>query len=196
MRQTVTVHLDYALKGPTDLLLQIEVPDLPDQRISDRRFVTSETEHEAEVAAEDGIGNRRWLRAEDRFVCDYSATVEVDRPALDLSGLSAVPPHLLPPLTVRHVMPSRYCPSDEFHALVSGEFPGLAGGALVAAMRDWIEENFSYVPGSSNAQTTAPTARSSKDRAKMVRRNCQDASPCRTLRIRLSRSAAMPSVAV
>ena len=155
MRQTVTVHLDYALKGPTDLLLQIEVPDLPDQRISDRRFVTSETEHEAEVAAEDGIGNRRWLRADGSFTCDYSVTVEVDRPALDLSTLVAVPTHLLPPMTVRHLMPSRYCPSDEFHALVSAEFPGLSGGALISAMRDWVEDSFAYTPGSSNAQTTA-----------------------------------------
>ena len=155
MRQRIDVHLDYALSGPTDLLLQIEVPDLPDQRVSEVGFETSPVSHSAEVAAEDGIGNRRWLRAEERFRCDYTVTVEVDRPALDLAPLEAVPPHLLPPQTVRHLMPSRYCPSDEFHALVGAEFPGLSGGALVAAMRDWIEAGFSYVPGSSNAQTTA-----------------------------------------
>ena len=155
MRQKIDVHLDYALAGPTDLLLQIEVPDLPDQRIAHVALETSAVAHSAEVAAEDGIGNRRWLRADGSFRCDYSVTVEVDRPALDLTPLEAVPPHLLPPETVRHLMPSRYCPSDEFHALVAAEFPGLTGGALIASMRDWIEDRFAYTPGASNAQTTA-----------------------------------------
>ena len=105
MRQRIDVHLDYALAGATDLLLQIEVPDLADQRISGVSFKTSPVAHSAEVAAEDGIGNRRWLRAEGNFRCDYTVTVEVERPALDLAPLEAVPPHLLPPETVRHLMP-------------------------------------------------------------------------------------------
>jgi transglutaminase-like putative cysteine protease len=52
-------------------------------------------------------------------------------------------------------MPSRYCPSDEFQTFVAAEFGHLEGGARIAAMRDWIERAFSYVPGVSNAQTTA-----------------------------------------
>jgi transglutaminase-like putative cysteine protease len=52
-------------------------------------------------------------------------------------------------------MPSRYCPSDEFQTFVAAEFGHLSGGAQIAAMRDWIERSFQYVPGVSNAQTTA-----------------------------------------
>ena len=52
-------------------------------------------------------------------------------------------------------MASRYCPSDRFVFFVNDEFAGLEGGALVIAMRDWIQHHFSYVPGASSQETTA-----------------------------------------
>ena len=155
MELDVDVHLKYQLDGPTDLLLQIEMADLADQQLLSSNLALSEVDHLARVAAEDGLGERIWLRTDGALRCDYTARVFIDRPALDISALQAVPPHLLPGDTVRYLMPSRYCPSDEFQAFVSAEFGDLQGGARIAAMRDWITEAFSYVPGSSNAQTTA-----------------------------------------
>jgi transglutaminase-like putative cysteine protease len=66
-----------------------------------------------------------------------------------------VPPHQLPGETVQYLLPSRYCPSDQFQNFVDAEFGRLQGGERVAAMRDWVEERFSYVPGSSLSDTTA-----------------------------------------
>lgn len=149
------VHLDYELQQPTDLLLQVEAADSDDQRVRSSDLDTSEVSHLVRVAAEDDVGARIWLRAERAFRCTYASCVEIDRPAPDLAALSAVPPHLLPGNTVRYLMPSRYCPSDEFQSFVSAEFGDLHGGARIAAMRDWIHGAFSYVPGASNAQTTA-----------------------------------------
>ncbi len=57
--------------------------------------------------------------------------------------------------TVQYLMPSRYCPSDQFQAFVDAEFGHVDGGARVAAIRDWVQTNFSYVPGSSFVDTTA-----------------------------------------
>jgi len=151
----VNVHLRYQLSGPTDLLLHIEIADLADQRLHRSQLDTSDVEHLARVAADDGLGERIWLRANHEFSCDYTARVAIDRPVLDISTLQAVPPHLLPGDTVRYLMPSRYCPSDEFQSFVAAEFGHLQGGARITAMRDWIQQAFSYVPGSSNAQTTA-----------------------------------------
>lgn len=155
MELNVDVHLKYELAGPTDLLLQIEIADLADQRLQSSQLNTSQVEHLARVAADDGLGERIWLRADGVFSCDYAARVVIDRPVLDISALQAVPPHLLPGDTVRYLMPSRYCPSDELQSFVAAEFGHLQGGARIAAMRDWINMAFSYVPGSSNAQTTA-----------------------------------------
>ena len=155
MELDVNVHLKYQLAGPTDFLLQIEIADLADQKLQSSKLVTSEVDHLARIAADEGLGERIWLRAAGEFSCDYTARVMIDRPLLDISKLQAVPPHLLPGDTVRYLMPSRYCPSDEFQSFVAAEFGELQGGARIAAMRDWINKAFSYVPGSSNAQTTA-----------------------------------------
>lgn len=151
----VNVHLAYRFDTSTDMLLQIEVPHLADQRLVSSDIQTSDVSHFARVAAEDGLGERIWLRTVGLFQCDYTARIGIDRPALDIATLGAVPPHLLPGDTVRYLMPSRYCPSDEFQTFVTAEFGDFKGGSKIAAMRDWINRSFAYVPGSSNAQTTA-----------------------------------------
>lgn len=155
MRLSIDVSLQYHMPHPTDLLLQIEAANMPDQGVERANIDISETEHFARVAAEDGIGERIWLRVEGDFTCRYTAQIAIDRPTLDIAALTSVSPHLLPGDVVHYMMPSRYCPSDEFQAFVSGEFSGLIGGRLIAEMRDWISDKFEYVPGASNAQTTA-----------------------------------------
>jgi transglutaminase-like putative cysteine protease len=152
---SINVHLQYRLSRPTDLLLQIEAADFPDQTVRQTQTRFSEVENVSRIAADDGLGERIWLRANGLFQCDYSAEIEIDRPIRDLSTLPATPPHQLPGEAVRYLMPSRYCPSDEFQTFVAAEFGHLSGGAQIAAMRDWIERSFQYVPGASNAQTTA-----------------------------------------
>ncbi len=155
MRYDLNTQLVYQLSRPMDLLLQIEAAHQDDQQVVSANLQTSETIHFARVGADTGVGERVWIRAEGEFRCDYSATLEIDRPNPDLTQLPAVSPHFLPGQTVRFLMPSRFCPSDEFQTFVNAEFGGLAGGARIAAMRDWINTSFTYLPGSSNAQTTA-----------------------------------------
>nr|WP_317198734.1 transglutaminase family protein [uncultured Psychrobacter sp.] len=149
------IKLHYRLATPMDLLLQIEAADLVDQQVRSAEIWTSDVAHFSRVGADDGIGERIWIRADGDFSCTYLAEIVVDRPALDISALHQVPLHRLPGETIKHLMPSRYCPSDQFQAFVDAEFGDLAGGARIAAMRNWIESNFSYVSGSSHAQTTA-----------------------------------------
>jgi len=151
----IAVQLRYGLSQPTDILAQIQVPDLADQLVRSHDFAVQNAQHCQDVAAENGLGVRTWIRVEDSFQCSYSCTVSVDRPALQIDMLQSVPPHLLPGDAVRYLMPSRYCPSDAFQNLVSAEFGALDGGARVAAMTDWIYYNFQYVSGASSGQTTA-----------------------------------------
>src|SRR5690606_35299724 len=115
----------------------------------------SPVEHFARVQGEEGIGDRIWLHAGNRLICDYSARVRIDRQTPDIATLRAVPLHTLPGGAVRYLLASRYCPSDEFQNFVTAEFGHLQGGARVAAMRDWINTSFAYVSGSSTSQTTA-----------------------------------------
>ncbi|SFR01558.1 transglutaminase-like domain-containing protein [Poseidonocella sedimentorum] len=155
MKLQIGVELHYAVESATDIILQIEVPSFADQRVVHEKIELSETLDSAQVSAEEGLGHRRLLQVDKDFKCSYVTHVEVDRPALDISQLPAVPPHQLPSDAIRYLMPSRYCPSDELQNFVAAEFGSLNGGARIAQIRDWIFEGFKYVPGSSNAQTTA-----------------------------------------
>jgi len=155
MKLRIESHLDYRFDCPTDVLLQVEAAAIPEQVIEDCRIDLSQVEHFARVAAHDMIGERIWLRTNERLVVDYSATVNVQRILADCATLPAVPFHLLPGETVQYLMASRYCQSDLFQQFVDAEFAGLEGGARIAAMRDWIEQGFSYTPGCSSSETTA-----------------------------------------
>lgn len=151
----VSVDLHYTAPTETDLILQIEVPDLADQEILSEGFSVGQTEHAARIVGEDGLGLRRLLRIDGELKCVYRSRIKVDRPALDVTQLSATPPHMLPSNTIRYLMPSRYCQSHEMQSFVSTEFGHLTGGSRIAAMRDWVFEHYTYDPGSSTAATTA-----------------------------------------
>ena len=152
---SISTQLDYALAGPTDVLLQIEAAAMPDQRILSANIILPEATGFARIPAEEGVGDRVWLSMHGRMQCSYEASVEITRRAEDLTTLRRVPPHQLPAYTIRYLMASRFCPSDEFQSFVAAEFGQLGGGAAIAAMRDWIEDRFTYVPGASHARTTA-----------------------------------------
>jgi transglutaminase-like putative cysteine protease len=155
MKLSIATLLDYDFAVPTDVLLQIEAAAIPEQLIEQARISVSDCLHFARVPALDMIGDRIWIRVQGRITIDYRATVVVNRIVDDCLGLPKVPPHMLPGETVPYLMGSRYCPSDQFVSFVNDEFGGLEGGALVIAMRDWIQHNFSYVPGVSWTETTA-----------------------------------------
>jgi len=155
MKLSIHATLDYQFDYPTDVLLQLEAAAIPEQRIIKAHIDLPICEHFARVPAQDNIGERIWLRFQGRLLVDYRSTMKVDRilnPRLDLPR---VPPHQLPGETVQYLLPSHYCPSDKFQIFVEGEFGSLQGGERVIAMRDWIHDHFSYVPGSSTSETTA-----------------------------------------
>ncbi len=155
MRLSIAALLDYDFAAPTDVLLQLEAAAIPEQLIEKAHIHVSDCQHFARVPAQDMIGERIWLRVQGRITVDYRSTVVVNRILDDCLGLGRVPPHLLPGETVQYLMASRYCPSDQFVSFVIDEFGSLEGGALVIAMRDWIQQHFSYVPGVSSSETTA-----------------------------------------
>ncbi|MEO9777919.1 MAG: transglutaminase family protein [Sedimentitalea sp.] len=151
----INVALAYSVEQPVDLILQIQAPSFADQRVLSDAIDFGSPEHVGRMAGEAGLGGRILIRTAEDFRCNYSARVDVDRPELNLAQLGAVSPHLLPSDAVRYLMPSRYCQSDELQSFVAAEFGHLDGGQRIAAIRDWVFQHYRYVPGSSNAQTTA-----------------------------------------
>ncbi|WP_395613599.1 transglutaminase family protein [Allosphingosinicella sp.] len=159
MRLQIDVTLDYHMPAPADVLLAVEVAQLPDQRLrEDRLIVDGAGGPLTPVAGEDGIGQRTWLRADGPLHATYRATVDVTRTLAPIGHLPICPLASLPPEAIAYLWPSRYCESDRFETFVEQSFGQLAGGAKLLAMRDWIEREMAYVPGTSDASTTAADA--------------------------------------
>lgn len=155
MKLQIETHLTLRLDRPTDVLIQIEAADIPEQAVHDRRLDHSAGEHFARVPAHDMIGERIWMRAQGRIEIDYAATVEPQRNLSPVPALKALPAHLLPGEVVSYLFDSRYCQADRFQAFVDAEFGDTAGGQRIEAICDWISRKFSYVSGASGPQTTA-----------------------------------------
>lgn len=155
MRIQISADLDYALEGPTDLLLHVEAAAIPEQKVHTTNIEISDNLHFARVPAQDAVGERIWLRAEGNLTVKYRATVSVHRIVSDCLDLPIVPPHQLPGETVQYLFGSRYCPSDQFQDFVDSQFGAIDDREKVIAMRDWIARHFKYVPGVSTSDTTA-----------------------------------------
>jgi transglutaminase-like putative cysteine protease len=155
MKLLINAELNYYFAEICDVMLQLEAAPIPEQYIEHAHIDISPTEHFARVPGQDCIGDRIWLRVVGDMAIRYTGTVIINRIVGDLATLPAVPPHRLPGETVQYLLPSRYCPSDQFQTLVEGEFRGTEGGARVMAIQDWIGRNFTYRPGVSTSATGA-----------------------------------------
>lgn len=158
MRLSIEAVLDYGFPAPADVLLQLEVAALPDQRLEAQSLVIESDHPIRAVAGEEGIGQRCWARAERRLVARYAATVVIDRASVRLDVLPATPAALLPAATIPYLFPSRYCESDRFEYFVRRTFAGLGGGALAVALADWVRTHLDYAsvpPGGGALHTFA-----------------------------------------
>lgn len=149
----ISTRFAFSVDRLSDVLLQFEAAAIPEQRILASDSTTSEAEHIARIAAQDGIGERIWLHVEGRCEVAYSARVEIDRLLTDIGSLRRLEPHELPGETVPYLFDSRYCPADRFQSFVEAEFGDVSGGARILAMRDWIAGNFTYAPVSTSSTT-------------------------------------------
>lgn len=184
MQLSILTTLDYAVRNPVDVLLQIEAAMIPEQQVLSARIDLPPLDHFARVSAQADIGERIWLRTSAPLQVRYEATVAVNRILADVETLPAMPTYLLPGETVDYLMPSRYCTSDTFQDFVQNEFGHLQGGARVAAIRDRIASTLTYEPGSSDAFTTAA------DTFKSCKGVCRDYAH---LMIALVRASAIPA---
>ncbi|WP_144096174.1 transglutaminase-like domain-containing protein [Croceicoccus sediminis] len=155
MAITIKSSIAYRFAEPTDFLLQMEAAAIPEQMLTGPGLTLSPTEHTARVSGEDAIGERIWLRCAGEFRAEYEITAEIQRALPDITQLPSLLPHDLPGEAVPYLFDSRFCPADQFHSFVEGEFGELQGGQRIGAIHDWVAHKFSYVPGSSTSTTTA-----------------------------------------
>jgi len=151
----IEIVLDYQIGEACDVLLQVEVAQMADQRIVGDRLTVTSPEPLRPVPGLDGIGQRSWARGQGVFLTNYSAIVAVDRPAVDLATLVEIPARRLPGEAAPYLLPSRYVEADRFETFVGSRFGHLAGGPKLVAMLDWFGAEMAYVIGSSDGDTGA-----------------------------------------
>ena len=151
----VTASLVYSAAQGCDALLQIEPSTDGGQRCDAPRLLLLSGSDVRQMEGEDTIGVRRWVSVGAQLDCRYEAQIEVTRPAVDLNQLQETPRHQLPAAVIQYLMPSRNCQSDLFLEFTAAQFEGLAGGALVQTMSDWVTSNFAYDSFASDPGTTA-----------------------------------------
>lgn len=155
MRLKIAVELDYNVDPAADVLLQIEVAAMPDQRILSSDLRVSAGGPIRAVPGEEGIGQRTWAPAVHILQVNYEAEVEIDRATIDFAQLPGVPVSALPAATIPYLLSSRYCEVERLEPFVEAHWAELHGGARAAAIVDWVRDNIAYRTASSSGVTTA-----------------------------------------
>lgn len=155
MRIDIDVTMDYQLCGKDLVQLTIEAAQLEGQAILEAALdIDGATV--SRISGEGGVGQRVWAHvSNDRLTLRYRAKVDVMRSTVALETLAATPLYALPGDVTTYLRASRFCQSDVFIGFATQKFGHLAGGAKVAAIRNWVAAELTYVPGSSNGSTTA-----------------------------------------
>lgn len=156
-RFDVDCKLEYELDDTSHFIFQIEVVDLPMQRI-----ISEKLSLQPSVALRSFVheptGNRL-TRADipaGKLIVRYQATVAVTPPIYAKDTLFERRVSDIPSELVHMLAPTRYCESDLLASAAQKLFSSLAPGwSRVEAIRAWIHDNIDYVVGSSDTTTTA-----------------------------------------
>ena len=155
MHLAVEAYLGFTLDQASAVLLQVEPASSSGQRVLENSTSIEPCLETSRVEAQDGIGERIWLNADGALRIKHRARVLIERHAPELSGLVSPDPHSMPGCAVPYLFDTRYCFAERFQPFVASEFSGTQGGARVAAIAQWIADNFTYAPGISTPETTA-----------------------------------------
>tara|TARA_R110000824_G_scaffold37166_1_gene114445 strand:- start:1369 stop:2148 length:780 start_codon:yes stop_codon:yes gene_type:complete len=151
----ISAELSYRLPAPCTILVQVEAAATSDQILTHADIDIGPANSKAVVPAHDGIGTRLWTAQQDKLTVSYAAQVAIDRANPDFSTLPATALSDLPGHAVPYLFNSLYCSVNAFDRVVTGEFSGLRGGPLVAAMADYIGRTMTYGSDADNVHTNA-----------------------------------------
>lgn len=149
----IDVDLHYRFTRPNTVFLALEAAWTDGQEVVEGWLDIGSSDI-TRIHGDAHVGERIWARIPDQDLrLTYRATLNITRFDTGLYDTRAAALHAIPGHVAPYLRPSRYCQSDKFVTFVARRFQDHAGGAKVAAIRDWIENNLTYVPGSSDTDT-------------------------------------------
>ncbi len=188
MRVQVQSRLAYDFAEPTETIAVVMAAHAPGQTIESETLRLSDGVRLAESL--DPVSGARMLRGPlvGSVWIEYSAVVRLAPRLVLTAGVQVAPWSQLPVEVIPYLLPSRYCPVDQFLRFAQRQFGHIApGGARALAILDWLHENVDYAHGVSTGSTSA--AGTFIDRAGV----CRDFTH---LGLTLCRAAGIPARAV
>jgi transglutaminase-like putative cysteine protease len=158
MRFKVTSHLEYEIRQPSTLILNIHAQRTASQSILAEKF-TIEPRTKVEEFTTDDHANR-FVRLETgrkkHLTISYEATVDCEFHVILAKEIDFTPVADLERKAVQFLFPSRYCQSDRLGRLAWDLFGKIENNyAKVVAIVDWIHSNVDYELGSTTSITSA-----------------------------------------
>lgn len=158
MKFFVSSRIDYEIRPPATLLLNIRARNSRAQKVLKERFVLSPEIGSEEIFSEPDHNrfDRVAVSDLDRLTVQYEAEVEVEHQVFNSEMLRKVPTAQLAPAQLPFLLPSRYCQSDRLGRLAWQKFSHIKGAyEQVFQITEWIQANVEYVPGTTTSMTSA-----------------------------------------
>ena len=153
---TIDSLLEYEVEQTAHFLFHIEAAFHTGHRLIEERLTITPS-MKIRHFSDDRSGNRFVRLDAPRGVLsiNYHAKVEIT-PLQEQHDLPECPVSNLPDEVLRYLMPSRYCESDSLRRAAQQLFGQLPPGInRVHAINDWMHGTLEYLPGYSDASTTA-----------------------------------------
>lgn len=157
MKFKISASLHYEAATPVTLFLNIRVRPSELQTLSKERFkITPDSERAKLVTEQDGNHFDRVKVTSKEVTLDYGVTVEAEHQLIDADLLRKVPASSLDAQVLPYLFPSRYCESDRLYRLAWQKFGKFSSAYdQVLEITRWIYRTVEYVPGATNASTSA-----------------------------------------
>ena len=154
----IASELRYSVASRSTIILNLHAVSNPDQDLRNESFLVTDGAKCEFIPADEG--NNRYVRIDTsdvtELVINYSFTAETNPCLRGLHENGRVPLANLDSGALPYLFPSRYCQSDRLGLLAFKLFGQITDTlAQAVAVSDWIFENVDYVPGSTNASTSA-----------------------------------------
>jgi len=158
MKFRVSSELDYDVKVPSTLILNIHALKTGHQTMLEEKLMVSPDIKIEELAAVNG--ENRFIRLDiatpGSISIRYEAVVDNYYEVKDHSNVQEIPVSRFDPSVLTYLNPSRYCQSDKLYRLANNTFGKIRTSfEQVFAVTDWIHKNVEYLSGFTNSETSA-----------------------------------------
>jgi transglutaminase-like putative cysteine protease len=153
-----SIELNYEIDPPgCDFIFSIHAARTPHQIVVSESLSINQTLLFNSYT--DPVTHTRFLRLKafaGPLTVRYDASVDLEHHTALPEQLEEVAVADLPGAVLPYLYPSRYCQSDRLHRLAVKEFGHLwRGYNRVLAIRDWVTNRVTFLPNSSNSNTSA-----------------------------------------